>query len=230
MTDYLRYGYFLHPSRYNPPLGHAALDVYLAESDPTRFFDAHAALFSVTDGDKIKPLLVTHPPLHARQTHQVVFGRYFILAYDGDVVEGVSMGGRLEIEAHDTYTQCHFTSPAPLLDIEESGGLVTTLEPEIEAELARLRAAWTGGDAAFDRQLARLDPLVLLAASLTLLDDYLHNHPQAITPDELLVERAAVHRAIRSLQQAGEWPKPLPSLRELVLQGQPVEQSRRGPG
>lgn len=225
MTDYLRYGYYLHPSQLNPPLGHAALDVYLADSDPTRYFDAQAAIFSVTDGDKTKPLLVVHPPLHARQTYQVVFGRYYLLAYDGDMVEGVSMGGRLEVEAHDTYTQCHLTSPAPLLDIEESGGLVTALEPEIEAELARLRAQWTGGDAAFDRQLARLDPLTLFAASLALLDDYLHNHPQAIAPDDLPGERTAIRRAIRSLQEAGQWPKPLPSLRALILQGQPGGQN-----
>jgi hypothetical protein len=58
--------------------------------------------------------------------------------------------------------------------------------------------------------------LTLFAASLNMLDDYLHNHPQAITPDEVLAERTAVHQAIRTLQDAGQWPKPVPTLRELM--------------
>ena len=91
------------------------------------------------------------------------------------------------------------------------------LEVGVEAELARLRAEWTHGDAAFDRRLASLDPMTLFTASLSLLEDYLHYHPQAVTPDEVLAERTAVHNAIRTLQRAGLWPKTVPTLRELVL-------------
>lgn len=217
MADHQRFGYFLHPSRYDPPLGYSALDVFLAKSDPQRYFDAAAALFAVTNGERSSQVEVYHPFPQAPQRYQVVFGRYFLVAHNGDMVEGMSLGGLLEVEQHGDYTQCHLSSPAPIFDIEESGGLVGTLEVEIEAELARLRAAWTHGDAAFDRQLASLDPMTLFAASLSLLENYLHYHPQAVTPEEVLAERTAVHQAIRTLQRAGQWPKPTPSLRELIL-------------
>lgn len=217
MADHRRFGYFLHPSRYDPPLGFSALDVYLAPSDPERFFDAVAALFSVADGERTNQVEIYHPFPQAPQRYQVVFGRYFLLAHNGDMVEGMSLGGLLEVEQHADYTHCHLSSPAPIFDIEESGGLVGTLEVEIEAELARLRAQWTHGDAAFDRRLASLDPMTLFCASLTLLEDYLHYHAQIATPDEVLAERTAVHNAIRTLQRASQWPKTVPTLRDLVL-------------
>lgn len=217
MNDLVRYGYFMHPSTFTPPLGHASMDVFLAASDPERYFDTEALLISVSDGDKTRQVQIVHPALPARQSLAVVFGRFYLLAYDGDVVEGMSLGGTLTVEAHETYTHCHLTSPAPIFDIEESGGLVATLEAEIEVELARLRVEWQASDAAFDRQLASIDSLTLFRACLGLLDDYLHNHPQAVTPDEVLAERTAVRQAIRSLQQAGQWPQPVPSLRELML-------------
>lgn len=219
MTDLVRYGYFMHPSTYTPPLGHASMEVFLAASNAERYFDTEALLLSVSDGDKTRQVQFVHPAVPARQTHPAVFGRFYLLAYDGDVVEGMSLGGTLTVEAHDTYTHCQLTSPAPIFDIEENAGLLASLESEIEAELARVRAEWKGSDAAFDRQLASLPPLTLLATSLVLLDSYLHKPTQAIAPDEELAERTAVQRAIRTLQQAGQWPQSVPTLRELMGHG-----------
>jgi hypothetical protein len=216
MADHLRFGYFFHPSHYRPPLGYEALEVYPARSDAGRFFDTAAALFPVNNGEKTTQVEIAHPFAQSPQRYQVVLGRYYLLAHNGDMVEGMTLGGVLEVEAYPDYTRCLLTSPAPIFEIEESGGLVATLEVEIETELARLRAEWRGSDAAFDCRLASPDPLTLFAASLNMLDDYLHNHPQAITPDEVLAERAAVHQAIRTLQDAGQWPKPVPTLRDLM--------------
>ena len=216
MADHLRFGYFFHPSHYRPPLGYAALEVYPARSDPDRYFDTAAALFSVNNGEKTTQMEIAYPFPQAPQRYQVVLGRYYLLAHNGDLVEGVTLGGVLEVETYPDYTRCLLTSTAPILEIEESGGLVATLEVEIEAELARLRAEWTGSDAAFDCRLASCEPLTLFAACLHLLDDYLDNHPQAISPDQVLAERAAVHQAIRVLQGAGQWPQPVSTLRELM--------------
>jgi hypothetical protein len=217
MADHQRYGYYLYPSRYDPPLGYSALDVYLAKSDPERYFDAAAAFFTVTDGERTSQVEIYHPFPQAPQQYQVVFGRYYLLAHNGDMVEGMSLGGVLDVQTHPSHTVCHLSSPAPVFDIEETGGLIASLEVEVEAELARLHAEWRSSDAAFDRRLASLDPMTLFAASLSLLESYLHSHPQAITPDEAVAERTAVHQAIRTLQHAGQWPKPTPSLRELIL-------------
>lgn len=215
--DRSRYGYFLQPSPYDPPLGYSALDIYLAPSDPERYFDTVAALFAVTDGERTSQVEIYHPFPQAPQSYQVVFGRFYLLAHNGDLVEGMSLGGALEVETSPDHTLCRLSSPAPIFDIEESGGLIATLEVEIEAELARLRAEWRDSDAAFDRRLASLDPMTLFVASLSLLEEYLQNHPQAVTPDEVVAERTAVHQAMRTLQRAGQWPKPTPSLRELIL-------------
>ncbi len=217
MTDHRRYGYFLLPSSYDPPLGYSGLDVYLTEPDPERYFDAAAALFTVVEEDSTDQIEIMHPFSQVARRYRVGFGRYYLLAHNGDLVEGLCLGGELHVEQHPDYTHCHLSSPAPLFDIEENGGLVADLEVEIEAELARLRAEWPHGDEAFDRRLASLAPMTLLAASLHLLDGYLHHFPQAVAPDEVLSERRAVHRAIRTLQQAGQWLEPAPTLHQLML-------------
>jgi hypothetical protein len=216
MTDNQRYGYLLHPSRYDPALGHAGLDIYVADSDPKRFFDTQGALFSVTDGEKVKPLLLLHPARQAQQRFQVVFGRYYLLAHDGDMVEGMCLGGSLEVSTHDTITHGFLTSAAPIFQIDQDGGLAATLDPLVQVELAKMRAEWTGSDAAFDRRLAKLEPMDLFVASLDLLHGYLHNQPQAISSDQVLVERSAVRRAIRTLKAANQWPQSVPTLRELM--------------
>ena len=215
MAEHLRFGYFLHPSRYDPPLGHAAMDLYAAGPDAARYFDTQAALFSVTDGEKVKPLLVLHPARQSQQSYRVVFGRFYLLAHDGDMVEGISLGGVLEVNSHDAYTHGRLTSAAPIFDMAE-GGLALTLESLVQAELAKMRAQWTGSDAAFDRRLAQIEPMKLLAASLDLLNGYLHNQPQMASPDQVLTGRSAVRRAMRTLERAGQWPQPAPTLRELM--------------
>lgn len=219
MADHQRFGYFLHPAPYDPPLGYAALEVFLARHDPERYFDAAAAHFMVNNGEKTSQVAIVHPWPQAPQRYRVALGRFHLLAHNGDMVEGVSLGGVLEVETFSSHTRCLLTSSAPIFDIEESGGLISMLETEVEAELGRLRAEWQGADAAFDCRLAGLDPATLFVASLHLLDDYLHNHTQALTPDEVLAERVAVHQAIRALQRAGHWPQPAPSLRQLMLAG-----------
>lgn len=217
MTDRQRYGYYLLPSSYDPPLGFGGLDVYLAEPDPERYFDAATALFTVVEEDYTDQIEIGHPFSQASQRYRVGFGRYYLLAHNGDLVEGLCLGGELHVEQHPNYTHCHLSSPAPLFDIEEDGGLVADLDVEIEAELARLRAEWPHGDDAFDRRLASLDPMTLLAASLNLLEGYLHEHLLAAAPDDVLSERSAVHRAIHTLRRAGQWPEPTPTLRQLML-------------
>lgn len=216
MNNHLQLGYFFHHSNYSPPLGYEALTVYLANSHPDRYFDTQAAIFPVDDGDRVRRLYLTHPPVLNRQSFQVVFGRFFVVAHNGDLVQGVSLGGALQIEVHDDHTACSLTSPAPIFALDSSAGQLSLLECKVEAELARLRAEWTGSDVGFDRRLGSLDPLTLFAASLNLLNDYLSNHPQVISPDEVQAEHTAVRRAIRTLKEAGQWPKPVPTLRELM--------------
>jgi hypothetical protein len=217
MVDLVRFGYFFFPSKYRPPLGHESLDVYLSGPRSDWYFDTQAAAFTVTDGDTIWHEKITHPSPQPQRHIRVLFGRFYLIAYNGEIVEGCSLGGDLEIIGHGTHTSCHLTSPAPVFDMENATGLMALLEPEIEAEIARLRAEWTGSDAAFDRRLAALDPFTLFISSLDFIDSYLHSQPQATADDQVMSERSAVRRAIHTLQNAGEWPQSIPTLRDLIL-------------
>lgn len=217
MVDLARFGYFYFPSRYQPPLGHASMDVYLSSPRSDWYFDTQFATFTVTDGDAIWQESIHHPWTHSHQHLRVLFGRFYLVAHNGELVEGCTLGGDLEIVDHGEHTSCHLTSPAPIFDMENANGLMVLLEPEIEAELARLRAEWTGSDAEFDRRLANLDPALLFVSSLSFIDSYLHSQPQATADDQVMQERSAVHRAIHTLQDAGEWPSSIPTLRELIL-------------
>ena len=219
MVDLVHFGYFFFPSAYRPPLGYVAFDAYLSAPRTDWYFATQSATFPVATDDGIRHVRVVHPWPQSPQQLRVVFGRFYVLAHNGEMVEGCSFGGDLEIVDHGLHTSCHLTSMAPLFDIENPNGFIALLEPEIEAELARLRAEWTGSDAEFDRRLAEIDPATLCVASLDFIDKYLHALPQATEDDQIMDERNAVHRAIHTLQDAGEWPEIVPTLRDLFLHG-----------
>ena len=218
MVDLVHFGYFFFPSTYRPPLGHAAFDAYLSAPRIDWYFDTQAATFAVATDEAIRHVRIVHPWTQAPQRLRVVFGRFYLVAHNGELVEGCSFGGDLEVVDHGTHTSCHLTSPAPIFDIENPNGFIALLEPEIGAELARLRAEWTGSDAEFDRRLAGIDPAMLFVSSLDFIDRYLHALPQATEDDQIMDERNAVHRAIHTLKDAGEWPEKVPALRELILE------------
>lgn len=217
MVDLVRFGYFFFPSKYKPPLGHASLDIYLSSPRSDWYFDTQAASFKVTDGDAVWQESISHPSSQPKRQLRVLFGRFYLVAHNGEMVEGCSLGGDLEIVDHGAYTSAHLTSPAPIFDMENAQGIITILEPEVEAEIARLRAEWTGSDAEFDRRLATLEPFTLFISSLDFIDSYLHSQPQATADDLVLSERNAVHRAIHTLKDAREWPKNIFTLRDLIL-------------
>ncbi len=218
MVDLVHFGYFFFPSTYRPPLGHAAFDAYLSAPRIDWYFDTQAATFVVVTDEAIRQVRIVHPWTQAPQRLRVVFGRFYLVAHNGELVEGCSFGGDLEVVDHGTHTSCHLTSPAPIFDIENPNGFIALLEPEIEAELARLRAEWTGSDAEFDRRLTGIDPATFFVSSLDFIDRYLHALPQATEDDQIMDERNAVHRAIHTLKDAGEWPEKVHTLRELILE------------
>lgn len=218
MVDLVHFGYFFFPSTYRPPLGYAGFDAYLSHPRTDWYFDTQAATFAVATEDAIRHVRIAHPWPQSPERLRVVFGRFYILAHNGELVEGCSFGGDLEIVDYGTYTSCHLTSLAPIFDLENPNGFIAILEPEIEAELARLRAEWSGSDTEFDRRLASLDPATFFVASLDFIDKYLHSLRQAADDDQIMDVCNALHRAIHKLKDAGEWPEKVPVLRELILE------------
>jgi hypothetical protein len=217
MPERERFGYFFAPSRYTPPLGHASADVYLSADESGWYFATQSATFLVVE-DVVTHLTVTHPWPSGQRAFQLAPGRFYLVARDGDVVEGFTLGGRLEVGLEEQDTRCTVASSAPLFDLTDRSGLGELLASEFEAGLARLRADWTGSDEEFDRQVAGADPFSLLVASINLGDN---NHLAAALGDAGIAgERSALQHAARALKAAGEWPDPPPTLRSLILEDQ----------
>lgn len=217
MTDFARLGYYLHPSLYMPPLGHAALDVYLSEpAQRDRFFDAALALFDVFDNGQARRMHVTHPALRPGVSYQVLPGRFFLQAHDGDRIEGICFGGEVTVDSSDGFTVCRLTSPVPIFDFVDAEDAMAWLDVEMEAEFARLRAQWHGTDDEFDARLATLPPQAVLVAALEMIHQQWRREQATYYTDDVAEDLNSVRQAMRSLRHAGEWPETVPTLRALM--------------
>ncbi len=217
MIDFARLGYFLHPTAYDPPLGHAGLDVYLFEpAQRERFFDAALAVFNVFNNGQAQRMHVTHPALRPGLSYQVLPGRFFLQAHDGDRIEGICFGGEVAVDNSDGYTVCHLTSPAPIFDFADAEDAMAWLDVELEAELARLRAQWHGTGEEFDAQLATLEPQAVFVAALEMIRQQWRREQAAYYTDEVADDLNNVQQAMRALRNAGKWPAAVPALRELM--------------
>lgn len=218
MNDPVRYGYYWSTSPYDPALGHAGIDVYVTESPQSeRFFDARAALFSIYDNNEIRQIGISHPTHVGQRRYQLVFGRFYLVAHDDDVVTGMCFGGELLVENSGDYSHCYVHSSAPLFELDDNDDLFSVLEAEVEVELARLRAQWHGSDEEFEARLAKLDPLTFFVISLDMVHTYLNTPAQEVSGSFKSAQaRVQVHKAIETLQAAGQWPAVVSSLREAM--------------
>jgi hypothetical protein len=218
----LEYGYLFGPSRYGTSWGHEALDVWLSDEPTNEAFGVRVAEFTVYDGERFHLLDVTHPFALGRRSLQVGIGRFFLMPYHGNLVQGFSTGGELQIDNRGDFTWCHFSSTAPIFSLE--GPLndpVHLLVPEIEAELARLRATYGADDPKFYRKLGQLDPFETFVAALDFLRSRLDILRQLIPDDQWTQTAIALRTGIEAIMAAGEWPQAVPDFDDLLVNGQP---------
>lgn len=216
------YGYLFQPSRYGTPWGHTALDVWLCDESTNGSYGVRVAEFTVFDGERFYLQDITHPFTQAQRRSRVGIGRFFLMPYHGNMVQGFSTGGDLDITGYPDYTWCHFTSSAPIFSLE--GPLndpVHLLVPEIEAELARLRATYGADDLKFYRKLGQLDPFETFVAALDFLRHRLNILRQLIPDDQLTATAIALQTGIEAIMAAGEWPAVVPNFDDLMVNGQP---------
>ena len=96
MTD--QPGYYYHPSKYTPPLGHPQLDVYLVDEPTKRFFDARRVEFLVFENERSSLLKVVHYQQSGilSGSYHVCAGRILIYDHTGDEVRMVSYACEIE--------------------------------------------------------------------------------------------------------------------------------------
>jgi hypothetical protein len=212
-------GYMFAASKYQPPLGHSRLDVYLSSQQLSRSFDAKKARFLVFRQGSIRELLVVHPwiSFEGEQTIQVCPGRFKLSEYDEDVHYGFTWGGKLAITNENELTHCVLTSSAPILNLESDPHMAGSLiANEIEMLMAERQAAWGLDENGFAERLAGVEPLALFASMLASINRQQNEIPAAARGSDYLLLEHNLHAMMKILEQAGDWPAHVPLIEELI--------------
>jgi len=219
MTD--QPGYYYHPSKYTPQLGHPQLDIFLSDEPTERFFDAQRVEFLVFENERSSILKVVHSQQSAifSGTYHVCAGRILIHDHAGDEAEGFSFGGGLEIVRSGDYTRCTLTSSAPIFSLSTDPQSVDEIIfSEIEAVLAEKRAEiHKKSGAKFYKQLCEIDPMKLCVATLNAMLIRLAEIEAAYKHDHKYVKaHNVVDKAIRTMKGAQDGQLVVYSLDELL--------------
>ncbi len=209
-------GYHFYPSEHPDLPGHLRLDVTIYREPTLEHFDPKKASFEVADPELgIEHAHIKHP-WPGPERLQATAGYIRLLDRRGRVVEAFTFGGSLEVEVHPDHTRCSLVSPAPIFHVTDKQDLPALLVTEFEALLAIRRAGWSGADVDFNRQLAGLPPLVLFAVGLDEVEARLQQSSVTLRGDQYWQMRHVVNELRRQLQEAGNWPDPLPALADLL--------------
>lgn len=216
MSVYLPAGYRFRPSRYLSGIGYAGLDIALTERSPLERKAIRSATFIVAASPLARRTIHDRArPNGGSETMPVVMGTFRLLATNGDLIYGFSFGGRLEVTDRGDFSICRLESDAPVFAME--GGLDSPdvfLFAELEAALARRRAAWARDDAGFARRILGTPPRDLFRATLATLRRHLASLTWA--GDEFRTGARQIARAIAVLRAAGEWAEPMPELADVL--------------
>lgn len=129
-------------------------------------------------------------------------------------------GGSMEaLDASPNEKVYSIRSPAPILALMAAESTTANqLAIEAEALFAELQISWEMDDETFWRQLTRIDSFRLFVA----VSQAILNHYEQMPDLHTSQYRQALYHALQLekswLQQAGQWPDPVPSLDELRQQ------------
>jgi hypothetical protein len=222
--DENRLGYTFHPRLYSHAPGHPQLDIVLRAKPTERHFDPIRVrlMVAVPDGG-LKMATIRYHPQSREEHHQACAGFVAISDRRDKRVEAFTFGGDLHVMPQANLTLCVLTSPAPIIEIlpqplTHGPSVTTMLVDEVEALIARRRAAWDREQDpdAFDERLAAADPFVLYLACLQALNEHYAHFPYQ-EEDTLTHEFVAyLHGEIKTLVQTGKWPPDVPPLAKLL--------------
>lgn len=166
------YGYYFHAPLDGRSPGHPVLEINLFDVPTERHFDPEHLTFPVASPDGNLGTATLSHPWHGPETLRACIGPITLLDRRRKSVRAYSFGSTVRARADSDRTHCVVNSEAPILEMVPShhldpDGIVTWLAAEVEALLARRRAAWRHDEAEFARRLAGSDPLELYVAALT---------------------------------------------------------------
>ncbi len=205
-------GYIFYPLDAPHHPGHPRLDVIIPATPTYRHFDPQKVRFQIASQAGGMTQLTIHHPWTFGQSYRVCAGRIFVTDRVPKVVEAFSFGGELQILSDTEHTVCALTSTAPIFALIELDDLPMWITAEVEGLLARQKAHWNPllpHD--FETHLATLDPLLLYASCLQMLQQQTwpaQSSPEADGPHFVQAE-------IKRLRAEGMWPAVVPSLDKL---------------
>lgn len=226
-------GYLFHPSLFQPPIGHAGLDISLCAEPVDRVFDTESADFFVRLHEDEEPSLLRvasgAPP--GEQEYRLAPGRFWLNDRYSNVLEGFVFGGNLRVVTDNEHTACYLTSPAPLFELDpDTHDVERTFVDEIEALTAIERAETPEDEDLWLPSLLAAEPFQLFVGYLVTIDKRLAAMATAGYDDSVQL-RTWVRRAIKTLRDAGEWPEHAPTLDDLEASySPPVPDQESGQG
>lgn len=165
---------FLPPSTHEHPQ-YNQLVVHLRPHPTERHYDPEwiSCMVATAEGDSES--LTIHHPWPEPAPPRLVCGLIVLTDRKRKRVEALTFGGELSIVCQPDLTTCHFTSPAPILPLQEPHTVVGHLATEVQAVLAERQAAWDmkKQNDVFERRLAAVDPHTLYHALLIAISERL---------------------------------------------------------
>lgn len=212
-------GYFTLPPRHEYCIGYTGLLILMRQNPVGRqvAIDPRTVHLRLLDWDGKAHLTTFKNTTPFPMSRIVCPGRITIQDRAGQHFSFFVFGGSLE--AHDeTPNEKVYTlhSTAPVLELTAwKITLANQFANEVEARWAELQMSWGLDDENFWRQLAKVRPFLLYAASLqAVLTRYEQGSNMHASPKRQSV-RHALQREKSWLQDVGQWPVPTPTLAEL---------------
>jgi hypothetical protein len=206
-------GYLFHhgPSYF----GDGPFDVLLSGKPTREHFDPEKVHIIAGAPRGVQSLDIHHPWRLAKQ-YQVCSGHIQISDRYQKRIHVFTFGAQVRITAVTNHTLCQFTSPAPFLELTDGSSVTLMLANEVDILLAEQRARLNPRTPAdFDSKLITIDPLLLYASCLNVIQDKFARI--TYIPDSTCRHfKHDLNLEITRLMRENSWPTHIPTLAECI--------------
>ncbi len=205
-------GFLYHYPSLDHPTDKFRLDIFISSVPTEKHFDVlHVILNIESQYGGLERFKITHP-WEYQSPYRVCPGTVIMEDRKGKKVEAFCFGGNLVINKKDSFTECFLSSPAPILEFDETNPMKVLLIEKVEILLAEYRAGYTN-DQDFEKDLCSTAPLDLYTACLTSLTSDLRSKAQKNDQDLQFLNY--LHKEDYRLGMAGLIDSPAPGLDDI---------------